>query len=178
MEFSERDLDVPISGPTLDIIRTEDRDERLLRSYLYWAPSAYVALSAEYQYENSERDFIPGDVDLTLLTPAETKTHRVPLGLNAFHPNGLFLTLKATYYDHEVDFPNLAGGVDTSSDNFWIADVSVGYRLPKRYGIASLTVKNLFDEDFNFQDTDLAGEPRLPMIQPDRSIAARLTLSF
>ena len=178
VELSKRDLDVPILGPTLDVIRKEDRDERLLRSYLYWTPCSYLALSAEYQYENIERDYIPGSVDLTLLTPAETRTHRVPLGINAFHPSGLFLTLQATYFDHEVDFPNLAGDTDTSSDKFWIADVSIGYRLPKRYGIASLTVKNLFDENFNFQDTDLAGEPRLPSIQPDRLIVGRLTLSF
>ncbi len=178
VELSRRDLDVPILGPTLDVIRKEDRDEKLLRAYSYWTPCPYLALSAEYQYEKIERDFIPGAVDLTLLTPAETRTHSVPLGINAFHPSGLFLTLQATYFDHEVDFPNLAGGTDTSSDNFWIADISVGYRLPKRYGIASLTVKNLFDEDFSFQDTDLAGEPRLPSIQPDRSIVGRLTLSF
>jgi hypothetical protein len=178
VELSRRDLSVPIFGPTLDVIRKEDRDEKLLRCYLYWTPWSYLALSAEYQYEDIERDYIPGAVDLTLLTPAETRTHRVPLGINVFHPNGLFLKLQATYLDHEVDFPNLAGGVDTSSEDFWIADVSVGYRLPKRYGIASLTVKNLFDEDFNFQDTDLAGEPRIPSIQPDRSIVGSVTLSF
>jgi tetratricopeptide (TPR) repeat protein len=178
LELSKRDLDVPILGPNLDVIRKEDRDEKLLRAYLYWTPFSYVALSAEYQYENIDRDFVPGAVDVTLLTPAETKTHRVPLAFNAYHPNGLFLTLQATYFDHQVDFPNLAGDTDTSSDEFWIADFSVGYRLPKRYGIASLTVKNLFDENFNFQDTDLAGEPRLPSIQPDRSIVGSVTLSF
>jgi tetratricopeptide (TPR) repeat protein len=178
VELSKRDLEVPIFGPTLDVTRKEDRDEKLLRSYLYWTPWSYLALSAEYQYENIERDYVPGAVDLTLLTPSETRTHRVPLGISAFHPSGLSLTLQATYYDHEVDFPNLAGGVDTSSDQFWIADVSLGYRLPKRYGIVSLTVKNLFDEDFNFQDTDLAGEPRIPSIQPDRSIFGSVTFSF
>ena len=178
LELSKRDLDVPILGTNLNVIRNEDRDEKLLRAYLYWTPFSYVALRAEYQYEKLERDFVPGAVDVELLTPSETKTHRFPLALNAFHPNGLFLTLKTTYFDQHVDFPNLAGDTDTSSDKFWITDLSIGYRLPKRWGIASLTVKNLFDENFSFQDTDLAGEPRIPLLQPERSIFASVTLSF
>ncbi|OEU71596.1 MAG: hypothetical protein BA863_15860 [Desulfovibrio sp. S3730MH75] len=178
IELSKRDLDVPILGPDLSVIRKEDRDEKQHRAYLYWTPTSHVALSAEYQFEKIEREFIPGRVDVSLLTPSETKTHRFPLAFNAYHPNGLFLTLKATYFDHQVEFPNLAGDTDTSSDKFWVADLSIGYRLPKRWGIASLTVKNLFDEDFNFQGTDLAGEPRIPLLQPGRSVFASVTLSF
>ena len=71
-----RDLDVPILGPTLDVIRKEDRDERLLHSYLYWTPCSYLALSAEYQYENIERDFVPGAVLMTDFEKVDTSKLR------------------------------------------------------------------------------------------------------
>ena len=49
-----------------------------------------------------------------------------------------------------------------------------GYRLPKRRGLITLEVKNVADEDFNFQDTD----PANPSIQLERLVIARVTLSF
>ena len=63
---------------------------------------------------------------------------------------------------------------EKDSDNFWIVDASLGYRLPKRYGIVSLGVLNLFDEEFNFQDTD----PALPQIAPERTVLLRFTVSI
>jgi hypothetical protein len=58
----------------------------------------------------------------------------------------------------------------------------VGYRLPKRLGIVSLEVRNLLDEDFSYQDLNfITSEPfassDIPFI-PDRTILARITLSF
>ena len=45
-------------------------------------------------------------------------------------------------------------------------DLAVQYRLPKRLGLISLGVKNLFDEQFNFQDTD----PFNPDVIPDPAV--------
>jgi outer membrane receptor protein involved in Fe transport len=59
-------------------------------------------------------------------------------------------------------------------DQFWIVDASIGYRLPKRWGLITLGVKNLLDEDFRFQDTD----PARPIIYPERLIFARVSLAF
>ena len=110
------------------------------------------------------------------------KTHRFPLGLNFFHPTGLFLRLKATYVDQKGEFVvwnlnpdwTLERTIKEDTDRFWVADASLGYRLPKRYGIISLEAKNLFDKTFRFQDTD----PSNPEIIPERSILAKITLSF
>ena len=64
--------------------------------------------------------------------------------------------------------------VEPGADRFWTLDLSVGYRLPRRYGVASLEVLNAFDNAFRFQDSS-ADEPT---IVPSRQILARVTLAF
>ncbi len=53
-------------------------------------------------------------------------------------------------------------------------DTALGYRLPKRRGLVSVGVSNLFDESFNFVDTD----PFNPRIYPERLVYGRITLAF
>jgi len=179
IEFSRRETKVPsqrTSGGIAQFLRT-DRDEDLVRAYLYWTPQLFnrnwLSLSAEYQYEWLERD--PDNVGPETFT--KIKTHRVPLGINFFHPSGLSARLKATYVDQDGKFGNPR---DTSNplvpgdDQFWVFDGSISYRLPKRYGIISVGAKNMFDNDFKFQDTD----PANPVIAPDQFIFARITLSY
>ena len=63
---------------------------------------------------------------------------------------------------------------EEKSDDFWLVDASIGYRLPKRRGIVSIGVANLFDEQFNFVDTD----PFNPRVYPERLVFGRFTLAF
>ena len=60
----------------------------------------------------------------------------------------------------------------TGEDSFWVVDTAIGYRLPKRFGRLAFQVKNLFDREFSFQDTD----PGNPTVKPRR--LALLTLSL
>jgi tetratricopeptide (TPR) repeat protein len=169
IEYSFRDLKVPFILP--DEVRKVDFDERLARVYLYYTPHKWVALNAEYSYERFERD---NEFNLNI---KDLKTHRVPLGLNFFHPSGLFAALKATYYDQNGEFNRAAapsGVFESGEDQFWLVDAGIGYRLPKRYGFISVGAKNLFDESFNYFDTDINN----PMIQPERMFFARITLSL
>ena len=55
-----------------------------------------------------------------------------------------------------------------------MVDGSIGYRLPKRYGLITLGVKNLFDQQFLFQDTD----PKFPRILPGRLVVFRFTVTM
>jgi hypothetical protein len=64
--------------------------------------------------------------------------------------------------------------ITPGSDQFWVVDASLSYRLPKRYGIIKIGVKNAFDRDFQFQDTD----PANPSITPERVATATITLAF
>jgi hypothetical protein len=180
-ELSWRDLDVPSleALPTgIEVAGTIDQDEQLHRVYLNWTPSDRIALTAEAVYDQFKEDDAKDD-DFRPV-PAEVKTISVPLGLNYFHPSGFFAGVVGTYVDQEVDRSNnslFAQG----DDNFFLADVSVGYRFAKRRGIASLGIKNLFDKEFNYQDDsyrEFSEDATTGPYFPDRLIMGRLTLNF
>ncbi|MDJ0876438.1 MAG: tetratricopeptide repeat protein [Desulfobacterales bacterium] len=174
LEAYRRDLDVPFftsvgTGP-LTKSETEWR-EVVMRGYLYWAPHAWVTATVDYQFEDFyDRDEFQGDDDFN-----ELETHRLKFGGNFFHPSGFIAKGQATYVDQDGRFfvsptnPDVGDG-----DSFWVVDAALGYRLPKRFGIVSLEFKNLFDNQFDFQDTD----PANPRIVPGHLVLLRCTLSF
>ncbi len=174
VEFSRRDLRIPFREQLFDeffnlikdTVQRGDAREYLGRAYLFWTPHPWLALSAEYQYERFRND------QPVAFLFSEVKTHRVPLGVRFFHPSGLSAWLKATYFNQEGDFG--FGGPVSGRDDFWVVDASISYRLPKRYGIISVGVANLFNKHFNYQDTD----PRNPIIQPSRFIFTKITLAL
>ncbi|NIS75048.1 MAG: TonB-dependent receptor, partial [Deltaproteobacteria bacterium] len=104
LEFSKRDLDVPFlefpppPAPPVPQLGQVDWKEYLGRAYLFYTPHEWLSLSGEYLYEEFERD-----EELTFGI-VELKNHRVPLGINFFHPCGFTAKLKATYYDQEGVF--------------------------------------------------------------------------
>ena len=64
-------------------------------------------------------------------------------------------------------------------DRFWLCDLSVGYRLPRRYGIISLDAKNVFDEEFKFHDVDFQnGTIPRSMYQPQRTVFLNFSLGL
>jgi outer membrane receptor protein involved in Fe transport len=175
-EFYTRDLtvpwfDQPAAGAPF-VIKEADWDEYQGRAYIYWAPHRWIALSAEYLYEKLERE---EDIDQYI---KEVKTHQFPLGVSFFHPSGFSVGLKGSYFNQEGVFENQAAiqpsGFEQGKDNFWLVDAAISYRLPKRYGIITVGATNLFDEEFQYADTDIEN----PQIQPDRFIFAKLTLAI
>ncbi|MBW2641471.1 MAG: TonB-dependent receptor, partial [Deltaproteobacteria bacterium] len=170
VEFSRRDMDVPFFDRYLQV-QEVDWEENLARVYLYWTPHKLLAISGEYGYERLKRDSEHvGTEELT-----KVKTHRISLGTKFFHPSGFGAGLKATYLDQEGDFGNPKDGtLVPGSDDFWVVDAAISYRLPKRWGLITLEARNLFDEDFKFQDTD----PANPIIYPERLILTKFTFSF
>ena len=172
IEYSQRDLEVPfLSYPAPSIIKTAlvDWKERLGRAYLYWTPHKWFGLSAEYQYEKFDRDkkFVAG------IKKAET--HRVPLGINFYHPSGLGASLKATYFNQDGEFQRqITGDYMSGKDQFWLFDTAINYRLPKKYGFITLGAKNLLNKHFRYYDVD----PVNPVVQPDRLIFLKVTLAL
>ena len=173
VEYSQRDLDVPISvtvPPAPTTYERFDWKERQGRAYVNWTPDPRWALSADYLYERQDREGY---------TFKEVRTHRVPLAARFFHPSGVFATATGTYFDQSGEFFRIgqAPSTDTptsGSDRFWIFDASVGYRLPDRWGIVSIEARNLFDQSFQYQDTD----PVRPILQPGRTVYFKVTLSL
>lgn len=47
-------------------------------------------------------------------------------------------------------------------------------RLPKRYGIATVGVNNVFDEEFDYFDSDSEN----PLLQPGRLVFGKVTLAL
>jgi TonB dependent receptor len=157
-------------SPTNPPTREADWDESLARAYLFWTPHPWLGLRAQYVFERLERDQrFPAGV-------TEVDTQRVPLGINFFHPSGLGALLTTTYYYQEGRFGGFTAGtpIRPGSDDFWTVDAGINYRLPKRYGFITVGVTNLFDEQFNYFDSDL----RNASIQPARTVFGRVTLAF
>ncbi len=168
-EGSRRQLEVPWFS--LDETGTVEWSEDSARAYLYWAAHPWLSLSAEWFFERLERgsEFV-GEEMLT-----DLRTSRVPLGLHLAHPGGPRLGVTATYVDQTGNFGDPVGGLVTEGgDSFWVVDASVGYRLPRRLGFASVAVNNLFDAGFRYQETD----PGSSHVAPERVFSIRLTLTF
>ena len=65
--------------------------------------------------------------------------------------------------------------------NFVVVDASVGWRFPKRYGIATLTVRNFSTRHFAFKTTIFANfglRHRASPYIPERQVIGRVSLYF
>jgi hypothetical protein len=170
VEVSQRDLTVPffdVEDPENPVLRDEDWREQQARAYVFWAPHPWVALRLEYMFERFTTDGLTDQ-------PKDLDTHRVPIGLSFFHPSGIGAGIRATYFNQSGTFVLNDESVRSGSDDFWVVDAALTYRLPKRYGFITVGVSNLFDEQFKFFDRDLNN----PSIQPTRTVFARITLAF
>jgi Tfp pilus assembly protein PilF len=173
-EYTKRDLDVPYTETdTLTMttqLRTTRWKEKVGRVYFFTTPHKWISLSAEWIYEHFQRDNDLAD------GAKRVKTNYFPLGLNFFHPTGFYAMLKGTLVDQDGSFERVfsQGTFEDGDDDFWLLDAAIGYRLPKRYGLITIGVKNLTDEDFEFFDTDRDN----PRFYPDRTFFVNCTLSL
>jgi hypothetical protein len=177
VEVSKRDLKTSyldfFTDPANPVGRTVKWQEYQGRGYLFWTPHDWLAVRAEYYYEKLKRDssFTDG--------PSELTTHRVPLGVNFYHPSGLIGYVTQTYFNQEGSFEafpqqGIIGGFKSGSASFWTTDLGVSYRLPNRYGLFTIGVNNLFDKNFRWFDADVTNSS----IQPNRLAFAKLTLAL
>ena len=175
VEYSQRDLDVPSVGQTGlgggFTTTNYDWHEKLGRAYLFWTPHDWVALTAEYQYErfNRPQSFTGGFQNV--------ETQRIPFGLNVFHPSGLSMSIRPTFIHQQGSFQYIQGGApccQSGSESVWIVDAGLSYRMPKRYGLLTVGVRNLFDQNFQFQETDVNN----PTVSPERLVFGQLTLAL
>jgi outer membrane receptor protein involved in Fe transport len=178
VEFSWRDLDVPdfLFGIDPRILHVSQKEEAH-RGYLYWTPTDRLALSAEYFFENFERE--PRS-NVRGGTPLRVITRRVPLSLSYHHPKGFFIRMVASYINQDVLLKGNDDSDTVGDDQFWLVDTSIGYRLPKRWGIVTFGIKNLLDDKFHFQDINFNfdEEPLPPLFVPERVIFTQVTLAF
>jgi tetratricopeptide (TPR) repeat protein len=171
VEFSRRDMSVPFEDLTVTPAQIKRADwlEHIGRAYMFWTPHTWLALRAAYQYEEFKRE-----EEFTIFLK-KVATHSVPLGVNFIHPSGFSASLQTTYYHQNgVVFPQAASTFTPGTSDFWLVDAGINYRLPKRYGLITVGVKNLGDRKFKYQETDFNN----PDIQPRRMAFLRITLAL
>jgi tetratricopeptide (TPR) repeat protein len=176
-EVTRRDLESPVISEVIGEGIFEDREEWLNRVYAYWTPSDRWALSAEVSYDKFENQT---ESVLAFGVPETVTTLSIPLIARYFHPNGFFASVGLTYVDQEVTGEEVYA-YQTGNSDFAVVDLGVGYRLPKRWGILSLSVQNVLDEQFHYLDNSYRSfqdEPTIGPFIPDRAITAQLTLNF
>jgi len=175
-EYSRRDRDVRskiVDGGAATGVAEADQNEDLYVAYAYWAPFATWVLDAEVRYDDFDSE-ATRNPDI----PSEVDTLTAPLVVRYFSPTGFFAQAGPTLVYQEVE-RRPASSLPDGDDTFVLVDAALGYRLPKRYGIASLEVRNLFDTDFKFQDDNFrTNEVRSPMFFPERTVLGRITLTF
>jgi Tfp pilus assembly protein PilF len=178
-----RDLEIPeptcatpdpvfgcVFQPATDVVQRTS-DDWLGNIYLNGTAGKRVALSLEYAYE--ERDFDFTSISNNSLFEDYVETQRTRPEVRFFLPMGFFTRVRATFYDQKVDqFDDLSSpDRSTIESDFWIGDLEIGYRLPKRWGTVSLTVLNFNDHAYEFYRSSLEEE-----IVPART--ALFTVSF
>lgn len=91
------------------------------------------------------------------IEPNNIQTLSIPVSLNYFNPNGIFLKLTGTYVRQDlerigdkltIDAFKKAGGYPRDFkieglSSFFLLDASIGYRLPQRRGLISFEGRNL-----------------------------------
>jgi tetratricopeptide (TPR) repeat protein len=168
-EFARRNVD----SPTLDFtgaVTITPEVEWLASAYLYAAATSWLTVSSEYQFARLNLD--PNAFNASLL--ADSDTHRFGVEGRAFARWGAFGRVRGWFVDQEGHFLDPQQQVVSGADGFFSLDASLGYRLPKRLGVAVLDIRNAFNEKFRFQDT----RPEEPTLVPSRQVSLRLTLTF
>jgi len=173
VEGSYRKVDLPVLS-VFDLTAaqfTNTNEWYQAIGYLNYAPHPWVALRASYQYDQYSNSF-PGAGQFS---DAQLFTSRVPLSAGFFHPSGFIANVTVTYWNQSGTFlplnqTNLVSGHDT----FWLTDAMIGYRMPKRYGLITLGIKNMFDQKFQYFNTDWKN----PIIQPDRLVFFKITIAL
>ncbi len=173
VEGSWRDLQVPnqIVGAGGIVVTREPAREKIARTYLFITPHDWIALRAEYQFEQFRLD----DLLAGAYGFSDVDTHRVPLGVQLFHPSGVSLSFGATYLDQDGEFlRNTTLAFEDGHRDFWMYDAGIRYRLPRRYGFVAFGVNNFLDEDGPYQATDIHN----PDLRPGRLFYGKVTLAL
>ncbi len=170
LEYSQRNL------KALEGIDRFDQVEQNIRAYLYWTPHAMVAFSAEPQWEQFKRQANSPSVRFGAFLP-KIETYILPITARVFHPSGFFASVGGTFVHQEVSLAPRSP-FTKDDDQFFLVDLSAGFRLPKRTGIISFEIHNLLDKEFFYEDLNAvtSGGVVYGRFIPNRTILGRITL--
>lgn len=178
-ELTKRDIRSPVGfGATW----VEDKYQEKYHSVrANWVPDRRVAVAGGVIYDEFDggsgiRATAPSGTTI----PTKLETVSVPINTTYTHPSGYFGTVGVTYVNQDVE--RISSSSLQGSDEFVLVDLALGYRFPNRYGIFSIGVKNLFDQDFYYQDDSFRAfgseDPYRGAYVPERTAFGTLTLNF
>ncbi len=147
-----------------DVSRKSERDEEIYRGYLYWLPHPNWSVNTEYQFERDLYDF-------------DLKTTMIPFSIRYFDHHGFFGQCCVTYVNQKQQ----ALADRTLRDEFALVDMSVGYRLPNRWGLLTFEINNLLDKEFLYRDASFKTSDQFGVVRPfvpSRTVQARVVLNF
>lgn len=173
-EVSARRLSVPFLMCETGGVCLYDWREKRHRAYVYWQADSRWSLGADYLFETLDKRTYPGTASNS---PVAVDTRELPLSLTYHSPAGWFVRPVLRAVSQRVVSPS-PGGLSYGHEHFWVADAIVGLRRAQGRLQWSLEARNLFNQGFRFQDTNLNDEPRAPRFQPDRAVLLRVTATF
>ena len=167
-EVTHRLLKEPLPSPQVGVAEAhEDVD----RAYLYWMPARWAALRSEYYLQKLQQ---PPSLVSGGFNYLDLRTERAPLGVSLFGPAGFSFAATTSWIHQSGTF------VDTLQNNqqtqgtstFWVTNLELRWRLPRRAGTIAVGVDNLFDRRFSYFEPD----PANPTVYPERFWYARFQL--
>jgi hypothetical protein len=178
VEGMHRDLKLGpgLVGATLSTTPPQRQWEDTLRATVYWTARKDTVLSAGYALDDFRWN--PTLLPVPLPDPTALRTQSMPFSIRLFRTASLYAQATATYVRQFVErLPGAPGAV--GQEEFVTVDIGGGYLLPGRKGAIGLEVRNLFDQNFFFQDDNFrTSEFRTPRYIPARSAFLKLWLVF
>lgn len=161
-----RDIEAPAFDYDISQWMNLDGEEKILRLYLCYIPHKSITAKIVFQREELEAEY---------KTFKQLHTNILPFELCYFFSNKFQTKLTISYTTQKIEYNEIyVNGGGNDNDAFWIADVSLHYYLPWANGIVSIDAKNVFDEEFKFQEID----PSNSRFYPEFIAIAKISLTF
>lgn len=173
-EWSSRDLSIPTLGCSVPC-RADWRELRH-RLFAEYPVAPWAAVSAQWRFESSRREAVP-DATATITVPTRLQTELVPLGLWLRPVHALGVLVEAVRMRQKGTMFN-AGVSDARHESVWLANLRFRYQTSYAPWYLEAGVRNLFDRNFAYQNTDYRDEARTPLFYPERSLYLRMGVNF
>lgn len=163
LEASGRILNLPTIGAdsSMELVRW---NEQLHRAHLAVPFGQKVALSAEWRHEETQTEL---NTDLRGL-PYKVRTDLVPLRLWLKTGPADVLVENWAVRQHASQLDG-AGSEQRASSTFSMTNLRVSMPIVSNRLTATLGLYNVFDRQFRFHNTDLNGDPKVPLFYPQRT---------
>ncbi|MCA0186146.1 MAG: FecR domain-containing protein [Proteobacteria bacterium] len=177
LEASGRWLDAPMVDPNASTGYHPERwKEALHRAHLAIPLGRRLALSAEWRHESIRYE---GQDGLVRDTPYKVSTDLLPLRLwLKTGPADALLEHWLVRQRASQVAGDIGGNESGARSTFSVTNLRFSVPLVEHRLSASLGVYNLFDRQFRFHNTDLNGDPRVPLFYAQRTLMLQGQLRF